>query len=54
MPNKPATSISSFRIPPDVKTAAAERAASEGRTLTDVIVDLLCAYVTAPPPPRPE
>lgn len=44
VPNKPKTPISGFRIPEDVKTAAAERAASEGKTLTDVVVEHLRRY----------
>lgn len=43
-PNKPKTPISSFRIPEDVKAKAAERAAAEGKTLTDVIVEALKRY----------
>lgn len=43
-PNQPATPISSFRIPADVKNAAAAKAKDEGRTLTDVIVEALREY----------
>lgn len=38
-----------FRIPPDVKAAAAQRAAAEGRDLTAVVVEALRAYITQPP-----
>lgn len=44
MPNKPKTPISGFRIPEDVKAAAVERAKSEGKTLTDVVVEYLRRY----------
>jgi hypothetical protein len=38
------TRPSSFRIPTDLKKAAAAKAAQEGRTLTDVIVEFLRRY----------
>jgi hypothetical protein len=41
---KGATPVSNFRIPPDLKQKAKEKAASEGRTLTDVIVEFLRRY----------
>ncbi len=44
MPNPNHTKPSSLRIPPDVKEAAQRRAAAEGRTLTDVIVEYLREY----------
>lgn len=44
VPNKPKTPISNFRIPEDVKTPAMERAAAEGKTLTDVVVEHLRRY----------
>lgn len=47
MPNKPKTPGSTFRIPADLKAAAAARAASEGKTLTDVINEALKRYVKA-------
>ncbi len=53
MPDQPKTKHSSFRIPPDLKKRAAAKAADEKRTLTDVIVEKLCEYVTPPPPQRP-
>jgi predicted HicB family RNase H-like nuclease len=45
MPNQPATKVSAFRIPLDLKAAAAAKAKSEGKTLTDVIVEALTRYV---------
>lgn len=45
MPNKPKTPVTGFRIPPDLKTEAADKAAREGRTLTDVVLDALRRYV---------
>lgn len=39
------TPPSSVRIPVELKAAAAAKAASEGRTLTDVIVKALERYV---------
>lgn len=44
VPNKPRTPITGFRIPEDVKQAAVERATSEGKTLTDVVVEALRRY----------
>lgn len=44
VPNKPKTPISGFRIPEDVKAAAMERAAAEGKTLTEVVVSHLRRY----------
>jgi hypothetical protein len=41
---KGVTPVSNFRIPPDLKAKAKEKAASEGRSLTDVIVDYLRKY----------
>jgi predicted HicB family RNase H-like nuclease len=41
---KGVTPVSNFRIPPDLKQKAQEKAASEGRSLTDVIVDYLREY----------
>jgi len=38
----------SFRPPPALWKAAQERAASEGRTITDVLVELLVEYVSKP------
>jgi hypothetical protein len=51
MPDQAKTPHSSFRIPPDVKAAAAAKAGAEGRDLTAVVVELLRGYVTQPPPP---
>lgn len=39
------TPVSNFRIPPELKQAAIAKAASEGRTLTDVVVEALKRYV---------
>jgi predicted HicB family RNase H-like nuclease len=41
---KGATPVSNFRIPSDLKAKAQEKAALEGRSLTDVIVDYLREY----------
>lgn len=38
------TPVTGFRIPPDVKAAAVERARAEGKTLTDVVVEHLRRY----------
>lgn len=43
-PNKPKTPVSNFRIPPELKAKAMQKAADEGKTLTDVIVDYLKRY----------
>jgi len=47
MPDKPKTPHSTFRIPLDLKAAAAEKAAEEGKTLTDVITEALVKYTKA-------
>ena len=44
MPDKPKTPHSTFRIPLDLKNAAAQKAAEEGKTLTDVITEALAKY----------
>lgn len=44
MPNQPATPVTTFRIPLDLKARAAAAAAAEGRTLTDVVVEALERY----------
>lgn len=44
VPNKPKTPATGFRIPEDVKAAATQRAAAEGKTLTDVVVEHLKRY----------
>ena len=51
MPRPPTgkTPVSNFRIPPDIARAAKEKAAAEGRTLTDVIVAYLRRYISTPP-----
>lgn len=43
-PNKPKTPVSNFRIPLELKAKAMQKAADEGKTLTDVIVDYLKRY----------
>ncbi|WP_440710685.1 hypothetical protein [Herbiconiux sp. YIM B11900] len=45
MPNQPKTPHKSFRIPPELYAAAQAKAASEDRTLTDVVKELLQRYV---------
>lgn len=45
MPNQPKTPHKSFRIPPELYSAAQTKAARQGRTLTDVVKDLLQSYV---------
>lgn len=44
-PRENHTPLSSFRIPADLKAAAAEKARAEGKTLTAVVVELLTRYV---------
>lgn len=39
------TKASSFRIPPRILAPAKEKARAEGRTLTDVVIDLLREYI---------
>jgi predicted HicB family RNase H-like nuclease len=43
-PNQPKTPVSNFRIPAELKERAAAKAASEGKTLTDVVVEHLREY----------
>jgi predicted HicB family RNase H-like nuclease len=45
MPNQPKTPHKSFRIPPELYSAAQAKAARQGRTLTDVVKELLQNYV---------
>lgn len=45
MPNKPKTPVSTFRIPLELKAAAATKARDEGTDLTAVIVAALQVYV---------
>lgn len=42
----PKTPITPFRIPPKLKTAAVEKAKTEDRTLTSVVIEKLEEYVT--------
>lgn len=51
MPRPPTgkTPVMNFRIPTHIAKAAREKAAAEGRTLTDVIVAYLRRYVSTPP-----
>lgn len=51
VPNKPKTPVTGFRIPEDIKAAAAARAAAEGKTLTDVVVEHLVRYGKGKPKP---
>lgn len=45
VPNQPKTPTRSFRVPDDIYLPAREKAAAEGRTLTDVVVDALLDYI---------
>lgn len=49
----PKTPITTIRIPPHIKGPAAEKAASENRTLTDVVVDALREYIREPDGTKP-
>lgn len=44
-PNKPKTPTTNFRIPAYIKEPAQIKAAAEGKTLTDVVLDLLRDYI---------
>lgn len=44
-PNRPATKIRGIRIPDDLWEAVQEKAAEQGRTASDVVRDLLAAWV---------
>ena len=52
VPNSPKTPGSTFRIPLEVKEAAAAKAKEEGKTLTDVVVDALRSYVEKSDPSK--
>lgn len=43
------TPVRNLRVPNDLWRAAQEKAAAEGRTLTDVLVAYLKRYVSTPP-----
>lgn len=45
MPNQPKTPLHSFRVDDETWDAAKEKAASEGRTLSDVLRELLEDYI---------
>lgn len=44
MANQPKTPITSFRIPVELRMRAQERARADGRTLTEVVIELLEEY----------
>lgn len=39
MPNQPATKVSTFRIPPELKARTIANAKAEGTTLTAIIIE---------------
>jgi predicted DNA-binding protein len=45
VPNQPKTPQRSFRISDDIYLPAAEKARSEGRTVTDVVREALIEYI---------
>lgn len=45
VPNQPKTPVRSIRIPDDIYRLAVEKARGERRTLSDVVRDLLTAWV---------
>lgn len=51
MPRPPTgkTPVRNLRVPEDIWRAAQQKAAAEGRTLTDVIVAYLKRYASTPP-----
>jgi hypothetical protein len=54
MPNQPKTPVRGLRVDDRLWRAAQEKARTEGRTLTGVIVDYLKRYVAAPPRKNPD
>jgi predicted HicB family RNase H-like nuclease len=44
VPNKPATKVSTFRIPPELKARAQAAAEANGTTLTAIIIEALERY----------
>lgn len=53
---RPATGVTrlrNVRVPDGLWQAAKDKAAAEGRTLTDVILSALQRYVSTPPKPPP-
>jgi hypothetical protein len=49
MPNQPKTPVRGIRVDEGLWRAAQEKAAAEGRTMTDVIVAYLKRYASTPP-----
>ncbi|GLK17317.1 putative HicB family RNase H-like nuclease [Herbiconiux flava] len=45
VPNQPKTPMRGFRIPTDLYKAAQAKAASEGRSVTDIVREALASYV---------
>jgi len=45
MPNAPKTPTRTIRVATSLWTAVKEKAADEGRTVTDVIIEALKAYI---------
>jgi predicted DNA-binding protein len=45
VPNQPRTPNRSIRIPDEIFVPASERAKAEGRTLSDVVRELLSEYI---------
>jgi predicted DNA binding CopG/RHH family protein len=45
MPNSPKTPTRTIRVATELWTSVKEKAASEGRTVTDVIIEALKKYV---------
>lgn len=49
MPNQPKTPVRGIRVEDELWRAAQDKAKTEGRTMTDVLVAYLKRYVAAPP-----
>jgi len=47
------TPVRGIRVPDGIWNAAQEKAAAEGRTMTDVLTDYLRRYITAPTRAKP-
>lgn len=47
MPNAPKTPTRTVRVSDEIWGAAKEKAAVEGRTLTDVVIEALKKYISA-------
>lgn len=53
MPNQPKTPLRSVRVPDELWTSAKRQAATDNRTVTDIVIAALETYTQAPPTKEP-